>query len=183
MRASLSLAVALVVAACSSSSSRSGFADEDAGSASDDAGADASAPPIFGDAGGARDAAASGTSCEREIKLGKVSISNQACFVNEHVSNKKTKLEFACAGGTASATFDGHTFKCTITGDVIALTDVEKFTFNNCQWESTEKIDGDLAKGTLTYSYAEKPVVSCPDMPCTAGGTVSVSAGAVVVVR
>jgi hypothetical protein len=83
--------------------------------------------------------------CEREIALGKVAISNPACFVNEHVSNKTTTLEFACPGGTATATFAGHTFSGTIAGDVIALTNVEKFTFNNCQWESTEKISGDLA--------------------------------------
>jgi hypothetical protein len=177
------LAVLLgLMAACSSSASRSGFPDEDAGANVDDAGADASAPPIFGDAA-ARDATVSGTSCERDITLGQVAISNQACFVNEHVSNKKTKLAFACSGGAASATFDGHVFTGTIAGDVIALTDIEKFTFNNCQWQSTEKIDGDLTKGTLTYSYTEKPVVSCPDTPCTAGGTVSVSAGAIVVVK
>ena len=171
-----------VVAACSASSSRSGFPGDDAGTSVDDAATDASAPPIFGDAA-ARDATGSGTSCERDITLGKVSISNQACFVNEHVSNKKTKLAFACAGGAASATFDGHVFVGTITGDVIALADVETFTFNSCQWQSTEKIDGDLAKGTLTYSYAEKPVVTCPDTPCTAGGSVSVSAGEIVVVK
>ena len=159
-----------------------GFPGDDAGASLDDAATEASAPPIFGDAA-ARDATVSGTSCERDITLGKVSISNQACFVNEHVSNKKTKLAFACAGGAASATFDGHVFVGTITGDVIALTDVEPFTFNSCQWQSTEKIDGDLAKGTLTYSYAEKPVVTCPDTPCTASGSVSVSAGEIVVVK
>jgi len=181
MRA-LAITVCLV-AACSSSASRSGFSEEDAGVDGDvDGGSTDASAPIFGDAA-ARDATVSGASCERDLTLGKVSISNQACFVNEHVSNKKTKLAFACSGGVASATFDGHVFKGTIAGDVIALTDVETFTFNSCQWQSTETIDGDLTKGTLTYSYKEKPVVSCPDTPCTAGGAVSVSAGAIVVVK
>jgi hypothetical protein len=175
---------AAVVAACSSSS-RSSFdgdspAEKDAGAEAGPAASDASGP-IFADAG-SKDAA-SGSSCEREIAMGKLTISNPSCFVNEHVSNKTTKLAFACAGGAASATFAGHTFTGTVQGDVIALTNVEKFLFNNCQWESTEKIDGDLSKGSLFYSYTEKPVVSCPDTPCTASGTVAVSAGAVVVVN
>jgi hypothetical protein len=103
--------------------------------------------------------------------------------VNEHVSNKTASLSFACAGGTATATFAGHTFTGTANGDVIALEDVEKFLFHDCQWESTETIQGDLSTGKLAYSYSEKPVVSCPDNPCTASGEVAVSAGAVVVVN
>ena len=169
----------VLAVACSSSSSRSSFGD-DAGTAPSSS---SPAPPPPG-AGFDAGHEAGGSSCERDVSMGAISISNPSCFVNEHVSNKTAKLSFACAGGSdATIVFDGHTFTGTVNGDKIDLSDVEKFMFNNCQWESTERIQGDLATKTLTYSYSEKPVVSCPDTPCTASGTVTVSAGEVIVVN
>lgn len=184
----LAASAALALAGQACGSSRAGFSDEEPPAPSPDAGdaqaesaapvADAGTPPpSFGDG------AVTGTRCEREVKMGSVSMSSSACFVNEHVSNRTTKLSFACSGGSVTADFGGHVFKGTVAGDTLSLSDVEKFMFNNCQWESTETINGDLSKGTLTYGYSEKPVVSCPDQPCTANGTVSVTAGAVVVVK
>lgn len=138
---------------------------------------------MFGDAG-ASDGGVVGTDCEREITMGGLTIQPAAtCFVNEHVSNQKTTLQFACNGGAAKAAFGTHQFTGTVTGNHIELTDVEPFVFNACDWKSTEKIAGDLDTGTVTYAYTEKPVVSCTDTPCTAGGTVTVKAGEVVVVR
>jgi hypothetical protein len=179
MRACLFGLSAVAVMACSSSSRTSSFAE--------DGGSDASSPPLApppaplgGDAG--QDAG--GSACERDVSMGAISISNPSCFVNEHVSNKTAKLSFACGGGSdATIVFDGHTFTGTVNGDTIDLSDVEKFIYNSCQWESTERIQGDLSTKTLTYSYSEKPVVSCPDTPCTASGTITVSAGEVVVVH
>ena len=139
-------------------------------------------PPSFGDGGGVD--GSTGTDCEREITMGGLTISPAAtCFVNEHVSNQKTTLKFACNGGAATASFGTHVFTGSVTGNQISLTDAEPFVFNSCDWKSTEKITGDLDSGTVTYSYTEKPVVSCTDTPCTAGGTVTVKAGDVVVVR
>lgn len=170
----------LAVAACSSSS-RSSFGDDAGPSSSSTPPPLAPTPAPFPDAG--RDGGG-GTSCERDVSMGAISISSPSCFVNEHVSHKTAKLSFACAGGSdATIVFDGHTFSGTVNGDEIDLSDVEKFMFDNCQWESTERIQGDLATKTLTYSYSEKPVVSCPDTPCTASGSVTVSAGEVVVVN
>ena len=173
--------VAVASSACSAGSSRPDFSDVDAPDAGADAAregsstiapTDAKAPPP------------TGIDCERDLAMGKLTISNETCFVNQHVENKTTKLEFLCAGGKAQADFGGHLFTGTVTADEeISLQNVEPFVFNGCDWISTEKIEGDLSKGTLRYTYSEKPKTTCPDNPCTASGDLEVEAGEVVVVR
>jgi hypothetical protein len=175
------LALLLVAVACSAGSARPDFEGSDAADASADGPREASSTIVSGDA---KAPPPTGIDCERELAMGKLTISNAACFVNQHVENKTTKLEFLCAGGKAQADFDGHLFTGTVTADEeISLVNVEPFVFNNCDWISTEKIEGDLSKGTLRYTYSEKPKTTCPDNPCTASGDLEVEAGEVVVVR
>jgi hypothetical protein len=138
--------------------------------------ADAKAPLFATDA-------APASQCERSLSVGALSISQSTCFINQHVENLTTTLLFPCAGGHATATFSGHAFTGTVAGDAILLQDVEPFPFNGCEWQSTEVIQGDLASGSLTYTYSEHPVVSCPETPCTASGALAVSAGDVTVVK
>lgn len=122
--------------------------------------------------------------CERDVAVGALTISMSTCFVNQHVENRTTKLKFPCGGGAATADFDGHHFTGTVTADdELSLTNVEPFVFYDCDWISTEKIEGNLSKGTLTYSYSEKPKTTCPEPPCTADGNLDVTAGEIVVVR
>lgn len=179
-------AAGLLVAACGAEGSRTYGDPDEADGATPEGGSteggSSSPGPIIPDGGKAPDGSTN-QQCERELVMGKLSISNAACFVNEHVSNQTTKLEFPCAGGAATAVFQGRTFKGTVNGNVISLSNVEVFVFNACDWQSTEVIKGDLATKTISYTYTEKPVTTCPDMPCTAGGTVTVNAGAVVVVN
>lgn len=157
----------------SASSSPSGSSSSDPGSQ----------PTFAGDAGGGG-GASSGEECRRDLATGDITVDQgEACWVNQHVANTTASLEFACAGGAAKAVFGGHTFSGTVNGDHLDLVDVEPFLFNGCDWQSTETISGDLASGAITYGYTEKPVVSCPETPCTAGGTIAVSAGAVTVVK
>ena len=176
----------LLAAACGAQGSRTyGDPDDGDGGAAEagpSEGGTSSPTPLIPDGGKAPDGAAN-QQCERELVMGKLSISNAACFVNEHVSNQTTKLQFPCAGGAATAVFQGRTFKGTVSGNTISLSNVEVFVFNSCNWQSTEIIKGDLATKTMSYSYTEKPVTTCPDNPCTAGGTVTVNAGEVVVVN
>jgi hypothetical protein len=173
-------ATGLLLLACSATAGRDFEPVLDA-TASGDAAVEA-APEIV-DAGSFADVVVPGTSCARDLDVGKLTISQSACFVNQHVENQKTTLTFPCVGGVAEAKFGGHTFKGTVQGDVVALKDVEPFVFNSCQWESTEKIEGNLATGTVKYSYTERPLQSCTDTPCTASGNLAVNAGAVVVIK
>lgn len=173
------LAASMACAAGTSAPDTTGTSTSSADAAADGA-VEAQGPLLGGDA----QAPKTGTDCERDLAVGKLTISNAACFVNQHVENKSTKLTFLCAGGKARADFDGHVFVGTVTnGNVIALEDVEPFVFNNCDWISTEEISGDLSTGKLTYTYSEKPKTSCPDSPCTASGLLDVEAGEIVVVR
>lgn len=179
----LAIFPAVISVACAASNSPFPGTGGAGGAGSVDAGSDAAATdgppdPVFVDASGN----GGPSNCTRTLTVGALSISNPACFVNEHVSNQKTDLLFPCAGGAATAMFGTHMFTGTVSGDVIMLSDVEPFVFNNCDWQSTETIQGDLSKGTLTYTYSEKPVVSCPDLPCTASGDLAVSAGDVMMV-
>jgi hypothetical protein len=181
------------VIACSSTTNSRGYDEPDAappagldagaGRADAGGGADSESGTGNGPVFGGTEAGVTTGQCERTLAVGALSISNAACFVNQHVENVTTKLEFPCAGGVAKATFGGHTFTGTVSGDTIELQDVEPFLFNGCDWQSTETIQGDLANGTVTYSYTEKPVVSCPDTPCTASGSLQVTAGAVTPVK
>lgn len=183
----LGLATAgLLAGACGAEGSRTygdpEGGDSDPSEAGPTDGGSSSSNPLIPDGGKAPDGAAN-QQCERELVMGKLSISSSACFVNEHVANQTTKLQFPCAGGAATALFQGRTFKGTVNGNTISLSNVEVFVFNSCNWQSTEVINGDLATKTISYSYTEKPVTTCPDKPCTASGTVTVNAGAVVVVN
>jgi hypothetical protein len=171
---------ALLLGACSANAGR-GFEPVLADASSPDAAADAETE--IADAGSFGDVVAPGTNCARDLQVGKLSISQSACFVNQHVENQTTTLTFPCAGGAAEAKFGGHLFKGTVQGDVLALKDIEQFVFNSCQWESTEKIEGNLATTTVKYSYTERPLQSCTDTPCTASGNLAVTAGAVVVIK
>jgi hypothetical protein len=135
------------------------------------------AAPIFNDDAG------TSTECERSLAVGTLTISMSNCWVNQHVENQKATLRFPCAGGSARATFAGHPFTGTVSGDTVTLQDVEPFLFNACQWQSTETIGGNLASGTMSYGYTEKPLAACTDLPCTASGTLQVTAGAVTVVK
>ena len=179
--------LALVLGACATSTVRS----------TDEADAGAGADTTSGDDAGAYDAGGGGaldgslfgdtfspsSQCERDLDVGALTISNSACFVNQHVENQQTKLFFPCNGGTASAVFGGHTLSGTVSGNLVSLKDVEPFTYDSCQWQSTETIQGDLSSGTLRYDYTEKPLASCTDQPCIAGGDLAVSAGSVTVVK
>lgn len=182
----------MVAAACGAvacSSSARSIAPSDAGSAGADA---ATADAGRRDAGGsARDSGdpfsgeggRSGQTCERQIDVGALSLSGAACFVNEHVSHRSGTLRFPCDDGAATIEFAGKKFSGTVKGDQVDLVLVEPFIFNSCQWQSTETISGDLATQTLNYDYAEKPLAACTDTPCTAGGALDVTSGAVTVVK
>lgn len=177
----LAFGLATIVVACANASkpdtgveltepTEDAAADPGAFGSTSDAGSDASTPE--------------GTDCKRDLTIGALSVSNAQCTINEHVSNRKTTLLFPCAGGAATADFDGHSFTGTVSKDgKLVLTDEEAFTFRDCEWIGTERIEGDLSSGELTYTYSEKPKTTCPDLPCTASGSLSVAAGDVVVVR
>lgn len=145
----------------------------------------AEAAPKAKDAGSSflADAQLAGKTCERSIDVGALTISNETCYVNEHVSNRSGTLSFPCEGGKASVNFNGKKFSGTIKGDAVFLELVEPFVFNSCQWESTETIDGDLASGTLSYAYKERPLAACTDTPCTGNGTLTAEGGEIVVVK
>jgi hypothetical protein len=177
----LALPLALVFASACSASSGRGFDPVVSDASIGDAATEA-APEIV-DAGSFSDVIAPGTNCARDLQVGKLTISQSACFVNQHVENQTTTLTFPCVGGAAEAKFGGHLFKGTVQGDVVALKDFEPFVFNSCQWESTEKIEGNLGTGSVKYSYTERPLQSCTDTPCTASGNLAVTAGAVVVIK
>ena len=131
----------------------------------------------------ASDEAGTHSLCERDLSVGALSISEQTCWVNQHVEDQATKLQFPCAGGAAVAKFGSHEFTGTVYGDQISISDFEPFEFKGCDWESTEIISGDFGTGALTYRYSERPLVSCPEPPCTANGKLKVSAGEVTVIK
>lgn len=181
------LVTSLLVACATSTRTGDSNGDptSDAGQSGDDGGAQT------GDSGGGGpsdatlfgDTYAPNAQCERDLDVGALSISNSACYVNQHVENQKTKLFFPCAGGAANAMFGGHTFSGTVSGNLVSLKDVEPFIFNACQWQSTETIQGDLSSASLRYDYTEKPLADCTDTPCIASGDLAVSAGSVNVVK
>ncbi len=179
------LGAAILCAGGCASSARPGF-NGTSGSDAGDAGEFDGGPAVATDAAPrfAMDAApVPEPSCERELKVGKLTLSDGACFVNQHVENQTATLHFPCAGGAVTTKFGPHLFTGMVTGNHLSIRNVEPFVFNACDWISTETIEGDLATAAVTYTYSESPKVSCRDRPCTAEGKLAVTAGEVVVVK
>lgn len=118
--------------------------------------------------------------CFRELSTGRLVLSDARCFTNQYIENTKAKVYFPCTGGDAEVSFGPQKFVGTVRGDVLDAENEEDFVYDGCRWRSTQRIKGDLSKGTLQYTYNEVALQTCAgQFPCTASGNLQASAGAV----
>lgn len=81
------------------------------------------------------------------------------CAIDERVTRAPGVLQFPCAGGAAAVTFGDSQFTGTVQGGMVDLSLRTRFHFSDgCDWESAQRIAGELASGQLTFTYIEAPL-------------------------
>jgi hypothetical protein len=126
------------------------------------------------DAGPAADA---GT-CSREVRVIAVTKSSPTCFVDLAFDVGDTgTLRFACGGGQAELSFSRGTFRGGFDGASVDVCAGTTFPWSDgCTWDSAQRAFGELAAGTLSFTYVEAPTGSGCLQPCTATGTLEIVA-------
>lgn len=133
-----------------------------------DAGSDSAVPePVGSDAAKTPDAS---VVCSVQLTVWNVSPSPSTCWIDEKVSNRTARLDYACSGGTASIDF-AVTFTGTVFGTDAQLDATTQFAWGDgCTWQSEQTIFGDLSSGALEYKDREHPIkgTNCAASNCTA---------------
>lgn len=122
---------------------------------------------------GTASAPSAGT-CTLNLRSTSFSPSTATCSFNEKVrSGSPATLTFPCAGGAATARFSSQTFTGTADKSHVDISNVQPFTFQQCQVTSTQHISG--TPPNLSYTYSERTTgANCKGVStCTASGRVS----------
>jgi hypothetical protein len=117
------------------------------------------------------------TTCTATFSVVSLVPSSSGCTLNEEVrAGSPATMTYPCAGGAVTVRFGSQTFSGTVSAGQITVTNVDQFPFSSCTWESTQRISGTLASGTLSYSYSERVVAGgCSGVgACTASGSIAV---------
>ncbi|HEY1955407.1 MAG TPA: hypothetical protein VGH28_07335 [Polyangiaceae bacterium] len=118
--------------------------------------------------------------CAATVRVGAITIGgSSSCFVDllVHEGDQGT-VSYACDGSSefAAGDFPKGTFPGGVSGTNVDLCSGTTFVWSDgCTWASAQRIAGDVASGTLTFTYDEQPISGdgC-DPPCTASGPVIV---------
>lgn len=99
------------------------------------------------------------------------------CVIDERVTRAPGLLAFPCEGGAATADFGGSHFSGTVLNGEVDVTLRTQFHFTDgCDWESEQRIQGNLSAPSLAFTYREAPLPGqsrCANA-CRAFGMVSV---------
>jgi hypothetical protein len=126
------------------------------------------------------DAGIAKTVCTNDAKVGIITSSMPSCYVDLVVHpGDQGFVDYACMNDPSTwalAKFPGGTFTGSVQGTMVDLCTGTTFPWSDgCTWASAQRITGDVASGTLLFTYEEQPIsgTSC-EPPCTAHGSISV---------
>lgn len=115
--------------------------------------------------------------CELTLIAIEVVKSSPECFIDEVVSSLTGHLVFPCGGGAATVTFGDRVFEGSVVGGILDVCTGTEFPWDDgCQWQSAQRITGQLEDGIVDFTYAEQPKAGqsgCVPR-CSAKGTLAV---------
>ncbi len=120
--------------------------------------------------------------CTANVHVVNVAPSSVTCYVDTviHTGDNGT-VSYACNGSSSNwavADFGaGVEFTGSVhDGTVLDLCTGTTFPFSDgCTWASAQRITGDVASGTLSFTYEEQPIAGTGCLsPCSASGTILV---------
>ncbi len=115
--------------------------------------------------------------CQRTLSFPATPTYDPACIVTQHVGKQTSVVTFPCAGGAATATFQGTKFVGKVSGKQLTLTAKGSFPFQSCVWDYVEVITADIDGTVAEYTYRdETSTAGCESeelCPADGKGTIS----------
>ncbi len=116
--------------------------------------------------------------CGHDLKVVSITPSSTTCFLDLKLApGTNGALTVFCDGGYSAAFLgSGAMFEGNFQNGVVEVCRSTTFDYSDgCTWASAQRIQGNVASGTLTFEYAEAPIkgTHCAS-PCTASGVVAV---------
>ena len=115
--------------------------------------------------------------CQRTLSFPATPTYDPACIVTQHVGKQTSVVTFPCAGGAATATFQGTKFVGKVSGKQLTLTAKGSFPFQSCVWDYVEVITADIDGTVAEYTYRdETSTAGCESeelCPANGKGTIS----------
>lgn len=123
----------------------------------------------------------SGPMCTRSVTLGAIS-KRESCYVDTVAQPGDVgTLTYPCDGdGEATLTFGNKTFSGAVeSGKVDVCTGTEYPFSDGCTWSSAQRISGNVAGGSLRFTYGEAPKPNQHEcaQACGASATLSMGGG------
>lgn len=114
--------------------------------------------------------------CELELTLQPLTTGDR-CDLDVEVSAGRLRLPCDGTDGPAEAKFGERIFTGSIVNRIVTVEIVTSFDYDDrCQWQSRQRISGEVFAGDLAFSYSEAPLpnqTGCSPA-CGAQGLVSV---------